>query len=65
MWAVDSTPLQSNIDDLFNTVCTANTLKKLLNAKLSKKDLTPLKLGADYGRALMIQGSEKNGLSYA
>lgn len=57
VWAVYSTPLQSNIDDLFNIVCTANTLKKLLNAKLSKKDLTLLELGigVDYGRALMIK----------
>ncbi|MFK0042358.1 adenylate/guanylate cyclase domain-containing protein [Paenarthrobacter sp. NPDC090517] len=57
VWAVYSTPLQSDIDDLFTLVCTANTLKKLLNAKLIKKELTPLKLGigVDYGRALMIK----------
>ena len=57
VWAVYSTPLQSNINDLFNIVCTANTLKRLLNAKFSKKDLTPLRLGigVDYGRALMIK----------
>ncbi|MDO5878282.1 MULTISPECIES: adenylate/guanylate cyclase domain-containing protein [Paenarthrobacter] len=57
VWAVYSTPAKSDIDDLFSLVCTANTLKKLLNAKLEEKELTPLKLGigVDYGRALMIK----------
>jgi class 3 adenylate cyclase len=57
VWAVYNTPSKTNIDSVFTVVCTANTLKKLLNAKLEKRDLTPLSfgIGVDYGRALMIK----------
>ncbi|MGO2032097.1 MAG: adenylate/guanylate cyclase domain-containing protein [Glutamicibacter ardleyensis] len=57
VWAVYNTPYKSSIDDVFTVVCYANTLKKLLNTKLTKKDYSPLKfgIGVDYGRALMIK----------
>lgn len=57
VWAVYNTPYKFNIDDVFSVVCYANTLKKLLNAKLTKKDYSSLKfgIGVDYGRALMIK----------
>lgn len=57
VWAVYNTPTKDCIDDVFTVVCYANTLKKLLNAKLSKKDYGPLNfgIGVEYGRALMIK----------
>lgn len=57
VWAVYNTPTTSRIDDVFTVVCYANTLKKLLNTKLAKKDYGPLTfgIGVEYGRALMIK----------
>lgn len=51
------TPYTSSIDYVSTVVCYANTLKNLLNAKLTKKGFSVLKfgIGVDYGRALMIK----------
>ncbi|WP_234791987.1 adenylate/guanylate cyclase domain-containing protein [Mycolicibacterium brisbanense] len=57
VWAVYNTPRPRDIDDVFEIAYTANTLNKLLNHRLSKKEISPIKLGigVDYGRVLMIQ----------
>jgi class 3 adenylate cyclase len=57
VWAVYNTPTKPSIDEVFYLVYTANTLKKLLNVKLEKKEFTPLNfgIGVEYGRALMIK----------
>lgn len=57
VWAVYNTPSKPSIDSVFSIVSTANTLKKLLNVKLKKKNFGPLKfgIGVEYGRALMIK----------
>ncbi|MFF1831175.1 adenylate/guanylate cyclase domain-containing protein [Paenarthrobacter sp. NPDC058040] len=57
VWAVYNTPYKTDIDEVFERAFTANTLKKLLNAKLEKKGYSTLNfgIGIDYGRALMIK----------
>ncbi|MCX5046240.1 adenylate/guanylate cyclase domain-containing protein [Aldersonia sp. NBC_00410] len=57
VWAVYNTPFRSDIDEVFSTAATANTLLKLLNARYQKRGIDPLKIGIgiDWGRALMIK----------
>jgi len=57
VWAVYNTPTKPDINQVFSRASHANTLKKLLNAKLEKNGLSPLNfgIGIDYGRALMIK----------
>ncbi|WP_208295859.1 adenylate/guanylate cyclase domain-containing protein [Paenarthrobacter nitroguajacolicus] len=57
VWAVYNTPQKADINEVFSRASQANTLKKLLNAKLEKKGYSSLNfgIGIDYGRALMIK----------
>ena len=57
VWAVYNTPLRSHIDDVFSIGAKANSLARLLNYHLARKDLDPLRMGIgmEWGRALMIK----------
>ena len=57
VWAVYNTPLRSHIDDVFSIGAKANSLARLLNHHLARKDLDPLRMGIgmEWGRALMIK----------
>lgn len=57
VWAVYNTPQKTDIDDVFQIAYTANTLCKLLNCRLRKKEIDDLKIGigVDFGRVLMIK----------
>lgn len=57
VWATYNTPYKSDIDDVYTLACRANTLRKLLNKHLEKRDYDPLKfgIGVDWGRVLMVK----------
>ena len=57
VWATYNTPYQRDIDDVFAIACQANTLRRLLDKHLEKRDYDPLKfgIGVDWGRVLMIK----------
>lgn len=57
VWATYNTPYKSDIDDVYTLACRANTLRKLLNGHLERRDYDPLKfgIGVDWGRVLMIK----------
>jgi class 3 adenylate cyclase len=58
VWGVFNTPKMSDIDDVFRTAYTANSLIQVLNYKLDKNGYkTGIRcgLGMSYGRALMIK----------
>lgn len=57
VWCVVNTPLKSDIDNVFKTAYTANSMIKTLNYKLDKKGIDNLHvgIGMEYGRALMIK----------
>lgn len=61
VWATYKTPNKTDIDDVFNVAARANTLLKLLNAQLTRRDYDPLAIGigVDYGRVLMIKAGYK------
>lgn len=66
VWATYNTPYTSDIDDVFTTVCRANTLRRLLNTHLGKREYDPLKfgIGVEWGRVLMVKaGYDGSGLS--
>ena len=67
VWGVFNTPNKSDIDAVFSLAAQANSLMKVLNYKLLKKDYkTPIEvgIGMSYGRALMIKaGANGSGIS--
>lgn len=67
VWGVFNTPNTSDIDAVFSLAAQANSLMKVLNYKLLKKDYkSPIKvgIGMSYGRALMIKaGANGSGIS--
>ena len=66
VWAVYNTPLQTDIDDVFEAAFRANSLMKTLGAKMQQTGYpTLLKagIGMSWGRALMIKaGHSGSGL---
>lgn len=66
VWGVFNTPLKSDFDSVFATAARVNSLINILNHKLEKRGITPIRvgLGACWGRALMIKaGFAGSGLS--
>ncbi|OEE42451.1 adenylate/guanylate cyclase domain-containing protein [Vibrio ordalii] len=59
--AIYDTPSKINIDRVFHDAFTINSLIKTLNYKLSKRNITEIKVGIGlaYGRALMIKSGYK------
>ncbi|TCM92712.1 adenylate/guanylate cyclase family protein [Paenibacillus sp. BK033] len=57
VFGVFSTPSKRDIDNLFSTAAKINSLVKVLNYKLKKKNYDHIKvgIGLHYGRALMIK----------
>lgn len=57
VWGVYDTPLQVNVNEIFDLSAKACSLVGILNYKLSKKKYKTYDVGVglDYGRALMIQ----------
>ncbi|APZ33944.1 adenylate/guanylate cyclase domain-containing protein [Microbacterium aurum] len=57
VWAVYNTPFVSDITQVFDVACRANTLLRLLNHHYAKKNIGALQIGigVDDGRALMIK----------
>ncbi|WP_128817863.1 adenylate/guanylate cyclase domain-containing protein [Streptomyces sp. S063] len=65
-WAVYNTPRRPDIDDVFAISYALNSMIKVLNYQLVKKDLDPIEvgIGMSYGRALMIKaGYSGSGIS--
>jgi|SRR5680860_4048 len=67
VWGVFNTPSKSDIDEAFSMAARANSLLKVLNYKLLKKDYkTPVQvgIGMSYGRALVIKaGANGSGIA--
>lgn len=66
VWGVFETPYQSNIDTVFGITAQLNSLIKILNYKLRKKEYSEISvgIGMDYGRALMVKaGYSGSGLN--
>jgi class 3 adenylate cyclase len=57
VWCVINTPKKSDIDAAFTTACRINVLIDVLNCKLQKRNIDPIRIGIglDWGRALMIK----------
>jgi class 3 adenylate cyclase len=56
-----NTPYKSSIDGVFGTAARINSLIEILNCKLKKRGIDPIRagIGIDYGRALMIKAGFK------
>lgn len=67
VWGVFNTPQKSQLQEVFSLAAKANSLLKVLNYKLEKKNYkTPIQIGIgmSYGRALMIKaGANGSGIS--
>lgn len=69
-WAVYNTPRKTDIDDVFRLAYTLNSMVKVLNYELGKRNIDPIRvgIGMSYGRALMIKagyaGSGLNDVVY-
>jgi class 3 adenylate cyclase len=69
-WAVVNTPMKRDIDFVFSTSCTLNSLMNALNCYLDKRSIPTVEagIGIEYGRALMIKaglaGSAINDVVY-
>ncbi|MDP9824061.1 adenylate/guanylate cyclase domain-containing protein [Nocardioides massiliensis] len=67
VWGVFNTPSKPDIDAVFSMAAQANSLMKVLNYKLLKKNYqTPIRvgIGMSYGRALMIKaGASGSGIA--
>lgn len=66
VWAIFDTPLKSDIDGAFDTSAQISSIVDILNCKLAKRKIEPIKIGIgiDYGRALMIKaGSSGSGIN--
>lgn len=61
VWGVFNTPYQTDINECIALAAKANSLINNLNIKLSKKGYSTIaiKIGIDYGRALMIKAGHK------
>lgn len=57
VWGVFETPKKSNVDDVISVAAQLNSMIKILNYKLKKKnyDTLAVGIGIDYGRALMVK----------
>jgi len=57
VWGVFETPQKSDIDDVISVAAQLNSMIKILNYKLRKKNYSEIEvgIGVDYGRALMIK----------
>lgn len=66
VWGVFDTPYKSDIDSVFSITAQLNSLVRILNYKLRKKNYSEISvgIGMDYGRALMIKaGYSGSGLN--
>lgn len=66
VWAIYDTPLQRDIDGVFERAFTANSMVKILNKELSNRGITTIQvgLGMAWGRALMVKaGYEGSGIN--
>ncbi|MEV5335660.1 adenylate/guanylate cyclase domain-containing protein [Streptomyces werraensis] len=56
-WAVFNTPYKPDIDAVFSHAAMLNSMVKVLNYELKKKDIDPVSvgIGMSYGRALMVK----------
>lgn len=66
VWGVFETPSKSDIDTVFSAAAKLNSVVKILNYKLKKKNYSEISvgIGMDYGRALMAQaGYSGSGLN--
>ena len=61
VWGIFETPMKSDIDSVFSIAARLNSLVKILNLKLRKKNYQTISvgIGIDYGRTLMIQAGYK------
>lgn len=61
VWAVYNTPLQSDVDNVFDVAAKANSLMATINVKLKKKNYSQIKagIGVHYGETLMIKAGYK------
>ena len=61
VWGIFETPKKSDIDSVFSIAARLNSLVKILNLKLRKKNYHTISvgIGIDYGRTLMIQAGYK------
>lgn len=61
VWGIFETPKKSDVDSVFFIAAMLNSLVKLLNLKLSKKNYQTISvgIGIDLGRTLMIQAGYK------
>ncbi len=61
VWGIFEIPIKSNINSVFSVAAKINSLVKLLNSKLGKKNYQTISvgIGIDYGRALMIKAGYK------
>lgn len=70
VWGVFNTPLREDIKSIINVMARANSVRKLINKRLSKKAITQIDvgIGASYGTALMVKagfyGSAINDIIY-
>ena len=57
VWCVVNTAKKSAIDGVFSTACRIHSLVDVLNRKLRKRGVDPIRvgIGMEYGRALMIK----------
>jgi class 3 adenylate cyclase len=57
VWAIFDTPYKRDIDEVFGTSAQISSIVDILNCKLAKRKIEPIKIGIgiDYGRALMIK----------
>lgn len=57
VWGVFDTPYKSDIDNVISVAAKLNSMIKILNYKLRKKNYTEISvgIGIDYGRALMVK----------
>ncbi len=61
VWGIFETPKKSDVDSVFSIALMLNSLVKLLNMKLTKKNYQTISvgIGIDDGRTLMIQAGYK------
>lgn len=57
VWGVFDTPYKSDIDNVISVAARLNSMIKILNYKLRKKNYSEISIGIgiDYGRALMVK----------
>jgi class 3 adenylate cyclase len=57
VYGIFSTPYKSDIDDVFSRAAMTQSVIDVLNSKLTKREIEPIRceIGIDYGRLLMVQ----------